>query len=105
MWTVRRWLLLLLVAAFAFGVPVSGTASAAAPPQPTTPLQTTPPLEHDLSECISALPPPGCGYKPQQAGDRGGWMQWTLFGMMLVGLAFIGWRVVVGLRRVPAHDA
>lgn len=104
---MRRTLLLLLVAVLSLGAPVAGTASATAPPDPSTsaPLQTSPPTERELSECLSALPKPGCGYEPQQAGDRGGWLQWTLFGLMIVGLAFIGWRVVSGARRNVAHDA
>jgi hypothetical protein len=105
--TVRRTLLLLILAVLALGAPVAGTASATAPTDPSTtaPLQTSPPMERDLSECLSAVPKPGCGYAPQQAGDRGGWLQWTLFGVMIVGLAFIGWRVVIGVRRNVAHDA
>jgi hypothetical protein len=103
---VRRTLLLLLVAVLSLGAPLAGTASATAPPDPSTtaPVQTSPALERDLSECISAVPKPGCGYQPQQAGDRGGWLQWSLFGLMIVGLAFIAWRVVVGARRNVAHD-
>jgi hypothetical protein len=104
---VRRTLLLVLVAVLSLGVPVAGRASATAPPGPSTtaPAQTAPALERDVSECISAVPQPGCGYEPQQAGDRGGWLQWTLFGVMLVALAFIGWRVVLGVRRAAVHDA
>jgi hypothetical protein len=105
---VRRTLLLLLVAVLSLGAPVAGTAAATAPPEPSTtaPTQMAPALERDVSECISAVPQPGCGYEPQQAGDRGGWLQWSLFGLMLVGLAFIGWRVVMGVRRAAAaHDA
>lgn len=100
-------MLLLLVAVLSLGAPAVGTASATAPPDPSTtvPLQTTPPMERDISECISAVPKPGCGFKPQQAGDRGGWLQWTLFGVMLLGIAFIGWRVVVGVRRNATRDA
>jgi hypothetical protein len=108
MGAVRRSLLLLLVAVLSLGAPAAGTALASTPPEPTTsaPLQTSPPLERLESECVGhAVQLPGCGYKPQQAGDRGGWMQWTLFGLMLVGLAFIGWRVVIGVRRSAARDA
>jgi hypothetical protein len=105
---VRRSILLLLVALLSLGAPVAGTALASSPPPPTTtaPAQTAPPLERSESECVGhAVQLPGCGYKPQQPGDRGGWLQWTLFGLMLVGLAFIAWRVVIGVRRGAARDA
>lgn len=95
---VRRWLLLLVavvVAALSFG---SGSVRAASPPPTTEP---PPSLARPLDECISALPPPGCGHKPEQPGDRGGWMQYLLFGLMIVGLAFIAWRIVHGVRRRP----
>jgi hypothetical protein len=100
-------LLLLLVAVLSLAVPVAGQASATTPPAPSTtpPAQTAPGLERDVSDCISAVPEPGCGYEPQQAGDRGGWLQWSLFGLMLVALAFIGWRVVIGVRKAATHDA
>lgn len=105
---MRRTILLLLVAVLALAAPAAGTALATAPPEPSTsaPLQTSPPLERPESECVGhAVQLPGCGYKPQQPGDRGGWMQWSLFGLMLVGLAFIGWRVVIGVRRNVPRDA
>lgn len=47
-------------------------------------------LERDPSECIGFLPKPGCGKEPEQAGDRGGALQYLVFGIMLSGLAVIG---------------
>jgi hypothetical protein len=58
------------------------------------------PTDRDLSECISALPKPGCG-----SDARGGWRQTAVFGIVIAGLAFIGWRVVVGARRRPGEPA
>ena len=29
-------------------------------------------------------------------------MQWTVFGVMIIGIGFIGWRIVTGARRRPA---
>lgn len=55
-------------------------------------------LERDLSECISAVPKPGCGREPTQAGDRGGFLQLALFGVMMTGLVVIGWRVTTAVR-------
>lgn len=108
---MRRWsivLALVVSAVFAVAMPAAGARAATTPPPasdaPVT-IQTTPPLERDLSECLSALPKPGCGHAPEQAGDRGGWLQWTLFGMMICGLVFIGWRVVAGVRNTARRDA
>jgi len=94
---VRRLLLLAVTLLVALGVgAASAEASSSPSPSTVSPDET---LERPLEQCISALPPPGCGHKPEQPGDRGGWMQWTLFGLMILGLTFIGWRVVRGARR------
>lgn len=47
-------------------------------------------LDNEPSECIGFLPKPGCGKKPEQAGDRGGALQYLVFGIMLAGLTVIG---------------
>ncbi|MEY4400541.1 MAG: hypothetical protein RL072_406 [Actinomycetota bacterium] len=47
------------------------------------------PLEGDVDDCIGLLPKPGCGVAPSQAGDRGGELQYVVFGLILVGLAVI----------------
>lgn len=47
------------------------------------------PLEGDVDDCIGLLPKPGCGVAPSQAGDRGGELQYAVFGLILVGLAVI----------------
>ncbi|MGA0971035.1 MAG: hypothetical protein ACO3U0_07070 [Ilumatobacteraceae bacterium] len=52
------------------------------------------PTDRDLSECISAVPKPGCGSEA-----RGGWRQTAIFALVVGGLAFIGWRVVAGARK------
>lgn len=44
------------------------------------------PLEGDVDECIGLLPKPGCGYEPTQAGDRGGALQFAIFGLIIVGV-------------------
>jgi hypothetical protein len=46
-------------------------------------------LVNDPSECINSNPRPDCGKKPQSSGDRGGWMQYTVFLVMLAGVGFI----------------
>lgn len=47
-------------------------------------------LEKEPSDCLGFLPKPGCGKEPQQAGDRGGALQWTVFGLILAGVATVG---------------
>lgn len=47
-------------------------------------------LENEPSDCIGFLPKPGCGKKPQQAGDRGGSLQYLTFGVMILGLGTVG---------------
>ena len=59
-------------------------------------------LERSLTECISSNPPPGCGRVPTSPGDRGGWQQLVLFGVMMGGIAVIFWRVS---RAVRTRDA
>ena len=69
---------------------------AAATPDDTPPITVNPFLPDDrgISECISAVPKPGCGSK-----ERGGWHQQLVFLALVGGLAFIGWRIVAGARR------
>ena len=58
-------------------------------------------LVNDPSECINSNPRPNCGKKPQSSGDRGGWMQYTVFFVMLGAVGFIG--TVIG-RNVVRRD-
>ena len=46
-------------------------------------------LVNEPSECINSNPRPNCGKKPQSSGDRGGWMQYTVFLVMLGGLGAV----------------
>jgi hypothetical protein len=109
--TIVRLALVLLVAT-TFGI-ASGSSPAAASTPPDETLLTLPPddqpvttdnefldLERDLSDCVgNALPKPGCGREPTHSGDRGGVMQWSVFGVMILGIGFIGWRIIAGARR------
>ena len=64
----------------------------------TTPynnLQTEPAL------CVNSNPRPDCGMKPQASGDRGGWMQYTVFFVMLAGVGVLG---TVLVRNVIRRD-
>jgi hypothetical protein len=100
---VRR--LRVLVASFAMVAATAPYLLAGAGPavaqtdDPTPPIVT---LERELTECVSAAPKPGCGFEPQQAGDRGGALQIATFGLMTAGLVLIGTKVVRGLRRRDA---
>jgi len=47
-------------------------------------------LVNEPSECINSNPRPDCGKKPQSPGDRGGWMQYTVFLVMLAGVGVVG---------------
>jgi len=71
----------------------SGTAAMAAPAQSDGGENDFLPPDRDLTECVSALPKPGCGSEA-----RGGWRQTAVFLAVLGGLGFIAWRVIAGAR-------
>jgi hypothetical protein len=52
------------------------------------------PEDANLGDCISALPRPECGSEA-----RGGWRQGLVFGAVVAGMAVIGWRLFVNVRR------
>ena len=58
-------------------------------------------LENDPSECINSNPRPNCGYKPLDAGERGGALPITLLFVLLGALAVIG---AVIIRNVIRRD-
>ena len=55
----------------------------------------------DYSACVGLYPKPGCGTKPVLSGDRGGTMQIAVFGILIAGMAFIGFRIA---RSVMSRD-
>ena len=55
-------------------------------------------LDRSLTECVSAMPKPGCGREPVDSGDRGGWQQTLVFAVLMVGMAGIGVRVAFATR-------
>ncbi len=83
-----------------------GTALATAPgfdsppetPPPST-LNVFYPEERALSDCLSAVPKPGCGSEA-----RGGWRQTTIFGLIIGAFAFIIWRIVRSARANTATN-
>lgn len=84
------------VCAFLLTVAPFGLSRALATDNSTTTIPPSPDstfvydLEKEPSECIGFLPKPGCGKKPQQAGDRGGSLQYLTFGIMIIGVGTIG---------------
>ena len=75
--------------------PVSAAMASAAPPT-TPPVTDNPflPQDKDLTQCVSANPQPGCGSEA-----HGGWRQSLTFVVVALAMAFIGWRIVVIVRR------
>jgi len=97
----------LAVAMFALVQPASSAGASSEPvtdepstpptvDEPSTTINEFIPTDRDLTDCLSALPRPGCGSEA-----RGGWHQAAVFAVMVVGLGVIGTRVVIGLRRRP----
>lgn len=64
----------------------------------TTPLSQ---IQNDPALCINSNPRPNCGVKPHLSGDRGGWMQYTVFAVMIAALSVIG---TVLIRNVIKRD-
>ena len=84
-----------------------GVADAASPPTTEAPASTVPdptindfiPEQRAISDCISAVQKPGCGSE-----SRSDWHQWLVFIALAGGMAFVGWRVLAGLRRPSAES-
>ena len=58
------------------------------------------PEARPLGDCLSSLPKPDCGSEA-----RGGWAQTAVFLAIVLGLAFIAWRVVAGSRRARRDES
>jgi hypothetical protein len=101
----RRVLAALAAVLLTLSAVPDGTSDAATPSAAVlqgTPTPTDPPVvtdndfvpDRDLSECVSAVPQPDCGSEA-----KGGWRQALVFGVVVVGLAFLGWRITRTVRR------
>ncbi len=84
---MKRIALLVVVVATLF---TFQTAFATNAPSPDTSTPTVYDLENEPSECIGFLPKPGCGKAPQDAGERGGALQYLVFAIMIAGLTIVG---------------
>jgi hypothetical protein len=87
---VRRFCVAVLVS---LSVVLPATAAFAqtdtAPPAAEQTATTDTAGESDLSCSKPGVVRPNCGTKPQQAGDRGGALQYTVWGVLIAGLAVV----------------
>ena len=56
-------------------------------------------LENEPSECIGFLPKPGCGKEPEDAGERGGSLQYLVFAIMISGLTIVGFSITRSVKK------
>ena len=66
-------------------------------PDPDTPVVTANeflPEDRDLTDCVGVLEKPGCGSE-----ERGGTMLNIVFVLVIGGMSFIFWRIIVGVRK------
>jgi len=90
----RRFLAGLAVAIALMAAPASTVWAADAPP--TTATTAT---ELTVLPIPSGIELPNSGQAPVHSGDRGGWAQLTLFGVMTAGMLFIFVRVGFAVRQ------
>ena len=90
----------LSLAAASCSGPVHHTSAAAVTTAPTTGDTTgyadNPfiPEDANIGDCVSSLPRPGCGTEASTSGKTA-----LTFGVLMAGMAFIGWRVARGVRQ------
>lgn len=109
-----------LLATFAIATLTAGAAEASTPPDGSAPPasaapaaaaddESTPsvgaagaaiadndflPERENMSDCFGGVERPNCGSKA-----KGGWRQGLTFGVIAAGMAVIGWRLVVSVRK------
>jgi hypothetical protein len=82
-----------VLAVFTFAASSVTASTSSAPVDTTIPITNNTgvyDLDREPDDCIGFLPKPGCGKEPEQAGDRGGALQYSVFALMLGGLGIIG---------------
>ena len=98
---------------FSLTAPALGVSASTPPSSDPQPVDTIAPvatndfmdLDRDLTQCISSNPLPGCGREPTSSGDRGGWQQLLLFGILIVGMGAIFGRVFYAVRKGGAAQS
>jgi hypothetical protein len=91
---VRRAVVALsLAAALAIGPSVGPAVGAQARSKAPSKAESSTTLPVDQND-RSVIPAPNSGREPSESGDRGGWAQLTLFGLMAAGSAVIFGRVL-----------
>jgi hypothetical protein len=94
MQVVRRLLAIVLLASLPLTAASAAYASSGDDAQqPVTTENVFFPDERDLTDCLGTLPQPNCG-----SDARGGWHMYAVMIALASGIAFIGWRVVRGVR-------
>ncbi|MDA0286180.1 MAG: hypothetical protein O3B92_02270 [Actinobacteria bacterium] len=93
---MKRIALLTVVVAIFLTFQTSLVANATSPDTSTPAVYD---LENEPSECIGFLPKPGCGKEPQDAGERGGTLQYLVFAIMIIGLTVVGVGITRGVRK------
>jgi hypothetical protein len=78
--------------------PTTASVVATAPEPPPVTANDFLPEDRNLSDCVGALEKPGCGSE-----ERGGPMMNLVFFLVIAGMAFIFWRISVGVRRNRAR--
>ena len=92
---------MLAIAVLALVPFTAATAARAGAPEEPAPITTENdffPEERDLTDCLGTLPKPDCG-----SDARGGWHLYAVMIALAGGIAFIGWRVVRGMRANERH--
>lgn len=101
---LRRWLalviigLILAVPGTAMAQDDGGSDSDGSPPPQSVDAEDAP--DEELPGLGKIIGSPDAGPDPQDAGDRGGWAQLALAGVLLVGVGFITFRIARGVRAI-----
>ena len=74
-----------------------GHQATTAPAQSVVPTTTIVVTGPSPDEGGGVIPLPNSGVKPQSSGDRGGWVQLTLWGLIAVGLGSMFGRIAWGM--------
>jgi len=94
---VKKVALLSVIVAFFFAS--QGSLNASQVNSSATTIPAAYDLENEPSECIGFLPKPGCGKEPEDAGDRGGSLQYLTFVIMILGLCVVGFGITRSVKK------